>query len=54
MLEKCSLRLCANESYQNAEKELEALAGVKVGHSTLHRLVNKQELQLPSALQAVR
>jgi hypothetical protein len=42
-----------SESYQNAELELEALTGVKVGHSTLHRLVNKQDLQLPSALQAI-
>lgn len=33
--------------------KLEALTGVKVGHSTLHRLVNRQELDLPSALQAV-
>lgn len=38
VLEKCGLRLCANESYQNAEEELEALTGVKLGHSTLHRL----------------
>ncbi len=53
VLEKCSLRICANESYQNAELELEALTGVKVGHSTLHRLVNKQDLPLPSALQAI-
>ena len=53
MLEKCSNRLCANESYQNAEAELEALTGVRVGHSTLHRLVNRQEFQLPSARQAV-
>ena len=53
VLEKCSFRLCANESYQNAELELEALTGVKVGHSTLHRLVNRQDLPQPSALQAV-
>ncbi|WP_100903824.1 ISKra4 family transposase [Nostoc flagelliforme] len=53
VLEKCSLRLCANESYQNAEEELEALTGMKVGHSTLHRLVIRQDLQLPEALQAI-
>ncbi len=53
VLEKCSFRLCANESYQNAELELEALTGVKVGHSTLHRLVSTQDLPQPSALQAV-
>lgn len=42
-----------SESYQNAELELQALTGVKVGHSTLHRLVNKQELHLPQAKQAI-
>jgi hypothetical protein len=53
LLEKCSLRLCANESYQNAEEDLLALTGVKIGHSTLHRMVNKQELELPSSKQGV-
>ena len=53
VLEKCSLRLCANESYQNAELELEALTGMKMAHSTLQRLVNRQNLQQPSALEAV-
>lgn len=47
------VRLCANESYQNAESELEALTGVKLGHSTLHRLVTRQELHLPEALQKI-
>lgn len=32
LLEKCCLRLSANESYQNAEAEIEALTGVAVGH----------------------
>ena len=32
LLEKCCLRLSANESYQSAEVEIEALTGVKVGH----------------------
>ena len=39
LLEKCCLRLCANESYQSAEEEIEALTGVKVGHTTHQRLV---------------
>jgi len=34
LLEKCCLRLSANESYQNAEAEVEALRGMIVGHST--------------------
>ena len=37
LLEKCCLRVSANESYQNAEAEIEALTGMKVGHTTLHR-----------------
>lgn len=53
LLEKCCLRLSANESYQNAEAEIEALTGMKVGHSTQQRLVNRQELPLPSAKQGI-
>ncbi len=53
LLEKCCLRLSANESYQSAEAEIEALTGVKVGHSTQHRLVLQQDLPLPQAKQAV-
>lgn len=53
LLEKCCLRLSANESYQNAEAEIEALTGVAVGHSTQQRLVLRQDLQLPQALQPV-
>lgn len=53
LLEKCCLRLSANESYQNAEAEIEALTGIAVGHSTQQRLVNRQELPLPSAKQGI-
>ena len=53
MLEKCCLRLCANESYQNAEDEIEALTGIKVGHSTHQRLVTRQQLPLPQAQQRI-
>lgn len=53
LLEKCCLRLAANESYQSAEAEIEALTAVKVGHSTQQRLVNRQDLPLPEAKQAV-
>lgn len=53
LLEKCCLRLSANESYQNAEAEIEALTGIVVGHSTQQRLVNRQELPLPSAKQGI-
>lgn len=53
LLQKCCLRLSANESYQNAEQEIEALTGVKVSHSTLQRQVLDQEYRLPCAKQAV-
>lgn len=53
LLEKCCLRLCANESYQNAEAEIEALTGMIVGHSTQQRLVNRQDLPLPSTKQGL-
>ena len=53
LLEKCCLRLCANESYQNAEAEIEALTGMMVGHSTQQRLVNRQELALPTTKQGI-
>ncbi len=39
VLETCCLLLSANESYQNAEADIETLTGVKVGHSTQHRQV---------------
>lgn len=53
LLQKCCLRLSANESYQNAEVEIEALTGIKVGHSTQQRLVLRQNLELPQARQAI-
>ena len=53
LLQKCCLRLSANESYQNAEFEIQALTGIKVGHSTQQKLVLEQDFQLPVALQAV-
>lgn len=53
LLQKCCLRLSANESYQKAEIEIEALTGVKVGHTTQQKLVLEQDFQLPFAKQAV-
>ena len=43
-MEKCSLRLCAKNSYEQAEEDLEVLMGIEIGHSSLHRLVEKIEL----------
>ena len=53
LLEKCCLRLSANESYADAAAEIEALTGMKVSHSTLQRRVIQQELPFPEAKQAV-
>lgn len=44
LLEKCCLLLSANESYQNAQQDLSILTGIKVGHSTFHRKVNRLDL----------
>jgi hypothetical protein len=53
LLEKSCLLLSANESFQNGEKDVETLTGIKVSHSTLQRLVQRSEYQLPSILQGV-
>ena len=45
-LKKCCLRACAKTSYQQAEEDLREFMGIKVGHSTLHRLVERVELPL--------
>jgi hypothetical protein len=41
LLEKCCLLLSANESYQDAERDVLLLTGVKVSHSSHQRKVNK-------------
>ncbi len=46
-IEKCCLLLVGNESFINAERDLEILTGIEVSHSTQHRLVNSY--QLPEA-----
>ncbi len=53
LLEKCCLRVSANESYQDAEEEIATLIGIKVSHSTLQRLVQRSEFELPTAKQKV-
>lgn len=52
-LEKCSLRLCAKNSYEQAEADVKILMGIEIGHSSLHRLVQKVELPEPQAEQKV-
>ena len=46
-IEKCCLLLVGNESFANAERDLEILTGIKVAHSTQHRLVNRYQLPEP-------
>ena len=53
LLEKCCLRISANESYLDASAEIAALTGIKVGHSTLHRLVQRSLFSPPDAKQSV-
>jgi hypothetical protein len=53
LFEKNCLLLIGNESFQDGEKDIEALTGIKVSHSTLQRLVHRQEFEEPAALQGV-
>jgi hypothetical protein len=54
MMEKCALLISANESDQRAEEDLEELTGIKISHSTLQRLVNRQEFEWPTSKQGVQ
>jgi hypothetical protein len=47
IVEKCCLLLTANESFQNAERDLELLMGIKVAHSSQHRWVQAAEIDEP-------
>jgi hypothetical protein len=38
--------VCANTSYQQSAEDIQELMGIKVGHSTLHRLVQRVELPM--------
>ncbi len=53
-MENCCLLITANESYQSAEKDLEKFTGIKISHSTLQRLVKRQEFELPTSKQGVK
>jgi hypothetical protein len=39
--------VCANESYQHAQEDLKLLLGIDAAHSSLHRCVGRQDLNLP-------
>lgn len=43
-MEKCCLVSCAKVSYLAASEDIQLMTGLQVGHSTLHRLVQRTEL----------
>lgn len=53
VVEKCCLLLTANESFQNAERDLELLMGIKVGHSSQHRWVQAAQISEPQVKHVV-
>lgn len=53
LLDKCLMRVCASAGYQSAERDIKALMGLEVGHSSLHRYVQKQELEMPAILDTI-
>lgn len=53
LLEKCCLRLVANESFENAEKDIEIMTGMKVSHSSQQRLVQRYEFAETEAKETV-
>lgn len=53
LFEKNCLLLSGNESFQDSERDIEALTGITVSHSTLQRLVQRIEYLEPETLQGV-
>lgn len=53
LFENCCLRVCACESFQNAEADIATLTGMSVSHSTLQRLSQRTQLDWPDAKQKV-
>ena len=51
LFEKNCLLLSGNESFQDAEKDIVAKTCIKVSHSTLQRLVQRQDYELPQTRQ---
>jgi hypothetical protein len=51
-LEKSCLRACAKASDEQASADVEQMMGIKVGHSTLHRMVARVGLSPSIAKQA--
>lgn len=49
VMEKCSLAACAKSSYHEAAEDIELMTGMAVGHSSLHRLVQRSEIPSPES-----
>lgn len=52
-LELCCLRVSANASYKNAEKDVELFTGIRVPSKTQQRLVHRQTFELPQSEQTL-
>jgi hypothetical protein len=52
-LEKCCLRLVANESFEHAEEDIKMTTGMAVSGSSQHRLVQRYEFQEPQGKGAI-
>ena len=53
-LERCSLLLSANESFANAQEDIEVLTGMKLSHSSHHRRARGNSLPWGEASEPVR
>jgi hypothetical protein len=54
VLEKCCLAASAKASYQDAERDIELMMGMKVGHSVLQRMVLRSEIPEAQSQQTVQ
>lgn len=52
-LENCCLRLSATVSYEQAERDLAYLTGIRVPAKTQHRIVHRQTFDLPGVEQPI-
>lgn len=46
--------MCANESYAHAQEDLKLLLGMDAAHSSLHRCVARQDLNLPEPTEIIQ
>lgn len=53
LLEKCGLVASAKTSYEQASEDMELMTGIKIGHSSLHRLVQRVELPTETTTRTV-